>query len=348
MSQPSTTAATAATAAGLQDYRSVAAARHAAWLANQNKTELANPPPSVAAPNPAASAASATEATVPNITYIYVLLCSGGKYYVGETHNVSERFAQHLGKGTESNNNSIPGAAWTRKHEPIEIIKQFVKQSVHDEDNTTLDYMVEHGIRNVRGGSFCMVKLPRHIRRTIKQQLATIKKLCYRCKQPGHCANNCAFGASGANNGASGANNCPTVTTASAGSASGIKPLLPSQRRSWIDHDSEEEEEEETKHSSTIANVSSNSLFTFDGDERLRAPRAQSEPEQLIGFAFDPTSSDFAQSVERPRPRPPPLRYLPKTAPLPPQICARCGRNNHSATQCFAKHHLHGHVLPPR
>lgn len=338
----------------LQDYRATAAAKHAAWLASQTAK-----PSSTSTTAPTTTPTTTTTTTVvpasngggEGVRYIYVLLCSGGKYYVGETHNVEERFAQHLaasvGKPTasclsekESTLALGPGAAWTRKHEPIEVVKKFVKQSVHDEDNTTLDYMVEHGIRNVRGGSFCMVKLPRHIRRTIKQQLATIKKLCYRCKQPGHCANACPSN--------------PNSTTA--------KPVLPSQKRSWIDYDSEEDEDNSSSASTTTSGH--NPLFSFDAksngssigsssssssstssrketeeDERLRAPRPQAAPERLMDFDFDADTSSR---------RPASLRYLPKTAPLPPQICARCGRNNHSEYQCFAKNHLRGHLLPPR
>jgi predicted GIY-YIG superfamily endonuclease len=386
----SSTSAKTEPASALQDYRSTAAAKHAAWLLSQTKT-TATPTPS-AAPSSAPSSATPSSATPPpapsppiaapqtsvllageGTRYIYVLLCSGGKYYVGETYNVEERFAQHLAssmsKSTssvlkEKENTTIPGAAWTRKHEPIEVVKRFVKQSVHDEDNTTLDYMVEHGIRNVRGGSFCMVKLPRHIRRTIKQRLATIKKLCYRCKQPGHCANTCPT-------------QPPSQPQPGQSTTTTIKPILPSQRRSWIDYDSEEDEEE-TKASTTAIMTQNNPLFSFDAKssnsnsnnnsnsnsnsninsnststtgsgagasgeeaERWRAPRPQGEPERLMDFEFD------VDVVSRPR-RPPPLRYLPKTVPLPPQICARCGRNNHSEYQCFAKHHLHGHLLPPR
>lgn len=292
-------------------YRAAAAAKHAAWTASQSKTT------SESNPKAAPIAAVSTPTLIPTLTkvsesanggcvgvqYIYVLLCSGGKYYVGESYNVEDRFAQHLdGKS---------GAAWTRKYEPIEVIRKFVKQTVHDEDNTTLDYMVEHGIRNVRGGSFCSVHLPRHIRRTIKQRLATIKKLCYRCKQPGHCANN-----------------CPASVTA--------------VRRSWIDCDSEEDEKEiVTTTSPSPQAVLPNPLFSFDPsqDETSRAPMPQSSPERL--FDFDPSPQ---RPVHYRRPILPSRQTIHQTI----IVCSRCGRNNHSDIQCFAKHHLHGHLLPSK
>lgn len=328
----------------MQDYRTTAAAKHAAWLKKSQDiphTESPAPPPpssAVASQSPPNGVETKSE----SLRYIYVLLCSGGKYYVGETHNVEERFAQHLNAHTTTSSGGtstvIPGAAWTKRYEPIEVVKKFVKQSVHDEDNTTLDYMVEHGIRNVRGGSFCMVKLPRHVRRTIKQQLATIQKLCYRCKRPNHCANNCPSGPSGPSG----------------------PPLLPShkqQHRSWIDYDSEEETQNHTQtntNTTTTPAATPNPLFTFDStddvkdekDDRLRPPKPQSEPECLTDIF--PTPS---QRQQQPLPlRSGVLRYNPSmmTTPTPIVVCTRCGRNNHTNVQCFAKLHLKGHILPPK
>jgi predicted GIY-YIG superfamily endonuclease len=249
--------------------------------------------------------------------YIYVLQCARGKYYVGETHNVEERFAQHCGRAGASSSSSssssgaLAGATWTKKYEPIQVIKQFVKQSVHDEDNTTLDYMTEHGIRNVRGGSFCMVHLPRHIRRTIKQRLATIKHLCYRCKKPGHCANS-----------------CPSPT--------------PSNKTSWIDHDSEEDEKDQHPNptQNTLSQSTSGALFTFDSTDR--APLPQSAPECLM----DPSTSLPLPVVGLPRG----LKLLSARPPKPYHkiVCTRCARSGHAVNQCFAKFHLNGSTLPVR
>lgn len=283
--------------------------------------------------------------------WIYVLLCSGGKYYVGETHDVAERFAQHLNMDPEC---KLPGAAWTKKYEPLEVVKKFVKKSVHDEDNTTLDYMIEHGIRNVRGGSFCMVHLPKHIRRTIKQRLATIQKLCYRCRAPGHCAQNCPL------------------------------PSQPSQpshsnhsRRStsWIDDDSEADEPP-SNHANPLFSFSARPLSstpnsdtktsdtkTSDtGDRAERPPLPQSEPEQLIGPFAQPAVPPVRHTFRPANPNPFYSMLLNQTNranqvnpnganPVNPNVavtarCARCGRLYHDANQCFAKHHIQGHLLP--
>jgi hypothetical protein len=411
----------------IAQYRATAAAKHAAWTAAQSTDPAASTTQTtncIASTTTTMTNGAARTLPVCDVAgvgggggvaeerYIYVLLCSGGRYYVGETSNVQERFVQHVaarhsattvassggidGAAAAAKGSALPGAAWTRKHEPIEVVRSFVKRSVHDEDNTTLDYMAEHGIRNVRGGSFCMVKLPRHIRRTIKQRLATIKRLCYRCKQPGHCANACPV--------------------AAAAAASGV-----SHSRSWIDCDSEEDNPDRARTATSdptlipatstanpqdgISSLTGNTpaaftntpmptsvvaaaaaivaasfktsgfnggpehglrsqatssssgptqagLFAFDAgplqDDRDRAPLPESEPERLIDCWPTEPSVPRRPSVQPP----PPLRLLSSailTGSRPPAlVCTRCGRNNHSELQCFAKHHLHGHLLPSK
>jgi predicted GIY-YIG superfamily endonuclease len=245
-SNPSTTTPAVAAAASasasaaasdpISNYRSEAAARYALWQQQQQQQQ---PPQQISAQQSDAQQIAAQHHQSPQM-WIYVLLCVGNKYYVGESSDVESRFVQHVrGEGH--------GAAWTRKYEPIEIIKKFAKATVHDEDNTTLDMMAEHGIQNVRGGSFCMVHLPKHIRRTIKQRIATMKKLCFQCKQPGHMASQ-----------------CPNKST--------------TQKISWVDCDSEEEKDEKT-------NVSP--LFSFDAAGSGSAadaapPKPQTAPERLI------------------------------------------------------------------
>ena len=84
---------------------------------------------------------------------IYVLRLERGKYYVGLTRNNVERIWQHIdGKG----------AAWTKKYPPKEgkeilSFQDGLKSS--DEDRVTLEMMGRYGVRNVRGGSWCRVKM---------------------------------------------------------------------------------------------------------------------------------------------------------------------------------------------
>lgn len=44
--------------------------------------------------------------------FTYILLCQNGKYYVGHTSDVSQRYLRHLNK---------QGAAFTNQNEPIKI-----------------------------------------------------------------------------------------------------------------------------------------------------------------------------------------------------------------------------------
>lgn len=45
--------------------------------------------------------------------YVYIILCSNGKYYVGHSHNIEKRFDRHLDKS---------GAKFTAQNKPIRIL----------------------------------------------------------------------------------------------------------------------------------------------------------------------------------------------------------------------------------
>jgi hypothetical protein len=241
--------------------------------------------------------------------WIYILLCAGGRYYVGETRDVTARFAQHLSGGNR-------GSAWTSLYEPLEVVHSFAQTSLHDEDTTTLDLMAEYGIRNVRGGSWSAVRLSKSARRMAKQRLATMQRLCYRCKRPGHCANACP--AHFADRSSNGNHNAPV--------------------RDWIDHDSEDDAPPlptpnsalatPTAATRRLAGPSSNSDltgaaslsvasrgFSFAADDggtsgnaaqdaQMRPPRPQSDPECLFDAAPSVVANAGAgRATSRPRPR---------------------------------------------
>ena len=54
---------------------------------------------------------------------------------------------------------SSKGSAWTKKYKPISVEHVFKNRDNLDEDKYTLKLMSEKGIDNVRGGSFCEIKL---------------------------------------------------------------------------------------------------------------------------------------------------------------------------------------------
>lgn len=77
----------------------------------------------------------------------YVLKLENDKWYVGKTHNINLRYAQHLCGN---------GAKWTRLHKPIDCTKVSFLIS---EKEMTLKYMKKHGWENVRGYAWCQCNL---------------------------------------------------------------------------------------------------------------------------------------------------------------------------------------------
>ena len=98
-----------------------------------------------------------------------------------------------------------------KKYTPINVIKVIQDCIDYDEDKYTLMYMEKYGINNVRGGSFCQIKLGHEtiffIERMIKgsssecykcgstnhyvKQCKLGKKICFRCGRYGHLASSC-------------------------------------------------------------------------------------------------------------------------------------------------------------
>jgi len=115
-------------------------------------------------------------------TNIYVLRLEGGRYYVGKSEDVMNRYSQHL-KGS--------GSAWTRKHKPVGIEKTYENVSTFQEDSITKEYMSKHGIDKVRGGSYVEVELSDFQTETLKTEIWGAKDLCTQCGRKGHWVKDC-------------------------------------------------------------------------------------------------------------------------------------------------------------
>ena len=116
--------------------------------------------------------------------FIYVLKLENNKYYIGKTtvFSLHFRLEQHF--------NSI-GSNWTKKYKPIKVVEIIPDCDDFDEDKYTLKYMEKYGINNVRGGSFCEIKLNKNELETIKKMITGSTDKCYICGENGHFAKDC-------------------------------------------------------------------------------------------------------------------------------------------------------------
>ena len=116
----------------------------------------------------------------------YVLKLRRGKWYVGYTEKGVERILDHI---------DAKGAKWTRTYPPL---KNGYLQDVtptgkskatpknkpnSDEDKLTLKLMKKHGIQNVRGGSWCMVKMRQKTIRELESLISKAKPSKKKAKQ---------------------------------------------------------------------------------------------------------------------------------------------------------------------
>ena len=115
-------------------------------------------------------------------TNIYVLRLEGGRYYVGKSDDVKNRYQQHR--------NGL-GSAWTRKYKPIVLEKTIENVSPFEEDKITKEYMSKYGIDKVRGGSYVEVELSGFHMDALNMEIWAAKDLCTKCGRPGHFVKDC-------------------------------------------------------------------------------------------------------------------------------------------------------------
>ena len=115
--------------------------------------------------------------------YIYVLKLEDNKYYIGKTHNPKFRLDSHF---------KYQGSEWTKKYNPINLV-ELNEGDNFDEDKYTLKYMSEYGIQNVRGGSWCQIKLSQNDKDRAMKSIKGATDKCFECGQKGHFISNCPF-----------------------------------------------------------------------------------------------------------------------------------------------------------
>ena len=116
------------------------------------------------------------------MTNIYILRLESGKYYVGKSEDVKNRYQQHM-------NGS--GSSWTRKYKPISLEKTIENASPFEEDKITKEYMSKYGIDNVRGGSYVEIELSEFHKEALKMEIWAAKDLCTQCGRAGHFVKDC-------------------------------------------------------------------------------------------------------------------------------------------------------------
>ncbi len=84
------------------------------------------------------------------MVYIYILKLQSNKYYIGKTDIPNFKFKDFF---------KFEEIEWTVKYKPIKLVKLISDCDDFDIYKSTLKYMAEYGIDNVRGGSFTKVKL---------------------------------------------------------------------------------------------------------------------------------------------------------------------------------------------
>ncbi len=115
------------------------------------------------------------------MTTIYTLELENGKYYIGRSNIPKIRILNHFLEN---------GSEWTKKYKPINILSQN-KGDAFDEEKYTLLAMEKYGIDNVRGGSYCKIKLSQNDKDKALQTIRSITDKCYKCGESNHFAKEC-------------------------------------------------------------------------------------------------------------------------------------------------------------
>ena len=123
---------------------------------------------------------------------VYVLFLEENKFYIGFTskNRLDTRLNEHYtGEGSE----------WTKIYKPILEAKPIIYfvaseiQAKRLELTTTLDYIENYGISNVRGHIFTSIKLKDSSISLIQKIIIHDADLCFQCNNSGHYFSDCPY-----------------------------------------------------------------------------------------------------------------------------------------------------------
>lgn len=115
--------------------------------------------------------------------FIYALSLKGNKYYVGTTNNPPRRYSEHISNSTR----------WVNKWKvDTQFGMQLFEQShLLQEDIVTKEYMMAHGVINVRGGSYANMILGQAQLNALQKEFDTAYKCCFKCGDPLNASHEC-------------------------------------------------------------------------------------------------------------------------------------------------------------
>jgi predicted GIY-YIG superfamily endonuclease len=110
---------------------------------------------------------------------IYILALEDNCFYVGRTENLPKRIRDHF---------SGRGAAWTKVHRPIGVVKTIRCRHNEEEDMWTKKMMGQYSVAQVRGGSHCQVTLDGDQKKYLERERRHNSNSCFICSKEGHYA----------------------------------------------------------------------------------------------------------------------------------------------------------------
>ena len=233
---------------------------------------------------------------------LYILKLINNKYYIGTTNkDVIERLQEHI-------NNK--GSQWTKKHKVLKLEKSITNCDKYDEDKWTKIYMDKYGIENVRGGSYCEIKLNMESVNTIAREISHANGNCLYCNKKGHYINN-----------------CPKMFQ--------INKKTYSKHLNYLnmscDYESESESESESDYENDYASESD-----YENDYASESESDENNDEELDEGTYN-IGNQYGEWK--------PIKKKTTTKTNNDGSCYRCGRNSHYSSNCYAKKHIKGYYL---